>query len=367
MTFTSRRILLFAATFVGSLGLLAVLLFVFAQPPQPTAPTSIPPTSPPKVIATIDDEPITADAWQQAVALDQAMSELVGQDPPGPEETLNRLINELLVLRAAKAAGLRQADGSQAEAWLMGFLASWDLDDSNLEQTLNSFGLTRAELENEIIPRLLWVESALAELPPSGDAEAWVADLRSKAKVTLLENLYAPLASNIPLATQSASPTRGPSGTTPSRPTARPAGPVAGELAPDFSLETVDRTTVRLSEEHGKPIVLYFWATWCTPCIEGLSGLETSEREDFVILSIAVREPFEKVAAFVSDRPMEVSPLLDLDGRVSDMYGVRGLPTSLFIDRAGVIAARQVGPFQPGALNDILDVLAAPSAPAAVP
>jgi peroxiredoxin len=367
MTFTSRRILLFAAAFVGSLGLLVVLLFVFAQPPQPTAPTSIPPTSPPKVIATVDDEPISAEAWQQAVALDQAMSGLVGQDPPSPEETLNRLINELLVLRAAKDAGLRKANRSQAEAWLMSFLASWDLDDLSLEQTLNRFGLTRAELESDIIPRLLWVESALTELPPSGDAEAWVADLRSKAKVTLLENLYAPLASNIPSATQSASPTQDPSGTASSRPTGRPTGPVAGELAPDFSLQTVDGTTVRLSEERGKPIMLYFWATWCTPCIEELSGLETSEREDLVILSVAVREPLEKLAAFVSDRTIEDSPLLDLDGRVSDVYGVRGLPTSLFIDRAGIIAARQVGPFEPDALNNILDMLAAPPTPAAVP
>ena len=84
-------------------------------------------------------------------------------------------------------------------------------------------------------------------------------------------------------------------------------------------------------------MVLYFWATWCTPCIEELAGLATSDRDDFVILSIAVREPPDEIAAFISAQSIEISPLLDLDGRVSDLYGVRGLPTSLFVDRDGMI------------------------------
>ena len=365
MTFTSRRILLFVAAFVGSFGLLAALLFIFAQPPQPKAPTPIPPTAVPKIIATVDEEPITVDAWQQAVALDQAMSGLVGQDPPSSEETLNRLINELLVLRAARDAGLSQADRNQARAWLTNFMSSWALDGLQFEQTLNNFGLTQAELENDIIPRLLWVESALVELPPNGEAEAWVADLRSKAKVTLLENLYAPLVSNF--SATSASPTPSTSGPSPSRPPSRATGPVAGDSAPDFSLDAVDGTTVQLSEERGNPVVLYFWATWCTPCIEELAGLATSDRDDFVILSIAVREPPDEIAAFISAQSIEISPLLDLDGRVSDLYGVRGLPTSLFVDRDGMIISRQVGPLEPDVLDDMLRRLAAPPAPTAVP
>jgi len=315
----------------------------------------------------VDDEPITVNEWQQAVALDQAMSGLVGQESPSSEETLNRLINERLVLRAAEDAGLVQADKSRAEAWLESFLTSWDLDAGRLEQTLTRFGLTRIELVNEIIPRLLWVENALAELPPSGDAEAWVADLRSKAKVTLLENLYAPLAPNTALATASASPA--PSAFDPPPPvtTSRATGAVVGELAPDFSLEAVDGTMVRLADQRGKPVVLYFWALWCTPCIEELSMLQTIEREGLVILSVAVREPGDKVIAFASDQMAEVSLLLDPDGRQSDAYSVRGLPTSLFVDRDGVIVARQVGPLDQNALDSILDMLDAPRAPATDP
>ena len=95
--------------------------------------------------------------------------------------------------------------------------------------------------------------------------------------------------------------------------------------------------------------------------------MATSDRDDFVILSIAVREPPDEIAAFISAQSIEISPLLDLDGRVSDLYGVRGLPTSLFVDRDGVIVSRQVGPLEPDVLDDMLRRLAAPPAPTAVP
>src|SRR5713226_9177902 len=39
-----------------------------------------------------------------------------------------------------------------------------------------------------------------------------------------------------------------------------------GQMAPDFALESLDGTTVRLSDFHGKAVLLNFWATWCLPC-----------------------------------------------------------------------------------------------------
>lgn len=367
---TPRRLLFFVAAFMGGLGLLTALLLLFtrsvtpsprASTPSPQPPTTAPraDTPAPQTVATVDGEPISLDEWRQAVALDRVMSALVGQSPPSPEGTLDRLINQRLVLRAAVAADSPQVDQAQAAAWLTSFLTTWNLDEAALDQALARAGLTHADLIEEIVPRLLRVEQALNELAPDGNAEAWVADLRDQAQVTVLEDLSVPP----PPATPPSQPTLQPSPAAVSLPT----GPRAGEAAPDFSLPATDGATVRLSDLRGRPVLLNFWATWCAPCRHELPLLQAAQQpqgEGLVVLGINVRESPDKVSAFASELDLELPLLLDRDGRVGDAYRVYGLPTSLLVDRDGLIAARHVGPLDAATLDGYLaPVLATPSSP----
>ncbi len=136
----SRRLLFFAVALIGALGFFAALLLLFTRSSPQDTPTALPielssvsgtPSlqatgassstgSISHVVASVDDEPLYLEEWQQAIALDQVMSGLVGQARPSPEETLSRLVNERLVLRAAESAGLPEADRGQAESWLVG-------------------------------------------------------------------------------------------------------------------------------------------------------------------------------------------------------------------------------------------------------
>lgn len=382
----SRRLPFFAAAFIGAFVLLAVLL-MFSQSPRrvkPTplsvAPTSMPNTptprpvtpaprsamSTPRIVSTVDDEPIYADEWERAVALDRAMSGFVGQLEPSPEETLNRLINQRLVLRAAEKAGLPKANEAQAEAWLTNFLASLNLEEEALERSLTAVGLTRSDLVEDLVPRLLEVQQALETLP-DGAAEAWVADLRRQARVVVLESVAPPEPLDLPASTVGPASATSPSPDQPTPTTIRlTAGPRVGELAPDISLTATDGTTVRLSDLRGQPVVLNFWAPWCPPCREELPMLETVSTDDLVVLGIAVREPPDKVIAFATDLGLELTLLLDEKGQTSDVYQVRGLPTSLFVNGEGMIIARHVGPLDQETLDSYLALLLA-TAPAPNP
>jgi len=124
----------------------------------------------------------------------------------------------------------------------------------------------------------------------------------------------------------------------------------AGEVAPDFTLSDLEGHPVALSDFQGHPIVLNFWATGCPPCREEMPALQAiyeRYRDDgLVVLAVNVLI-FERgkgaVLAFVREYELTFPVLLDGEGDVMNLYGVRALPTTFFIDREGLIRERVVG------------------------
>lgn len=121
-----------------------------------------------------------------------------------------------------------------------------------------------------------------------------------------------------------------------------------GDAAPDFSLQDLNGETVKLSQFRGRPILINFWATWCGPCRLEMPEIEAAYRayreQGFIVLAVDVQEPPEDVRAFVDELGLSFVPLLDAAGAVFDLYQVRALPTSYFIDRQGRISAVHLGP-----------------------
>jgi parvulin-like peptidyl-prolyl isomerase len=189
MPHSYRRVLWLGVVFAGSLGLLAILFLLFAQPPQAIAPSPLPPTPTPQVLITVNNDRIYLEEWRQAVALDQALSALLAQPTPSPQDTLDRLVNEHLVLDAATEAGIPKADARQAEDWIKDFIRDHNLSEDALTQALDRAGLTRQQFLQEIVPRLLHVQRALEQLPVSGDPETWITELRRNANIEMHERL----------------------------------------------------------------------------------------------------------------------------------------------------------------------------------
>ena len=120
-------------------------------------------------------------------------------------------------------------------------------------------------------------------------------------------------------------------------------------VAPDFSLEDIDGEQQALSDYHGKVIMLNFWATWCPPCRREIPSMESIYLDlgdkGFVVLGVNEFETPDHVFAYTGQ--LSVFPtfpiLFDLDSKVSELYGVKGLPTTLLINRQGQVVYRAAG------------------------
>jgi len=115
-------------------------------------------------------------------------------------------------------------------------------------------------------------------------------------------------------------------------------------LAPDFSFTLFDGTTKHLSDYRGKPVVLNFWADWCPPCVGELPEFDAvyaQRRGQFVLLAVAVQSAKDP-QGFVKQNGYKLDFATDSGGG-ADLYGVQGIPTSLFIDRKGRVVDQVVG------------------------
>ncbi len=115
----------------------------------------------------------------------------------------------------------------------------------------------------------------------------------------------------------------------------------------EFSLKDLNGRETSLSAFDGRVVFLNFWATWCGPCRAEIPSMEQlyGELQDqgFTILAVNSQEPPEQVSAFVEESGMSFPVLLDTDGKVGAVYGVRAIPTTYIIDPQGAILGRMVG------------------------
>jgi peroxiredoxin len=127
--------------------------------------------------------------------------------------------------------------------------------------------------------------------------------------------------------------------------------PMIGKPAPDFSVDLVDGGKFKLSEQKGKVVVLDFWASWCVPCRKGLPAVVkvTSELagRGVVFCGVNEQEDADTIKEFRTDEKLQFPVGMDTEGSVGSLYGVRGIPTTVVVDREGVVLAVHSG-FSPG-------------------
>lgn len=125
-----------------------------------------------------------------------------------------------------------------------------------------------------------------------------------------------------------------------------PAVPQINQPAPDFSLRNLAGEPLQLSDLRGRSLALNFWATWCGPCQLEMPLLQKYQQrypQDLLILAINNDEAPAAVQAFVDELGLDLEVLLDPGAQVTDLYRVRGFPTTVFIDPQGVMRYQHIG------------------------
>lgn len=125
--------------------------------------------------------------------------------------------------------------------------------------------------------------------------------------------------------------------------------PVTGHPAPDFELKNLNGETIRLSDFKGKVVIVNFWATWCSPCRSEMPDLQQAALEnagELIVIGVnnTPADNPEQITKFVTELGVTFPIVLDETGQTIETYRVLGLPTTVFIDRAGVIQEIFTGP-----------------------
>jgi thiol-disulfide isomerase/thioredoxin len=120
--------------------------------------------------------------------------------------------------------------------------------------------------------------------------------------------------------------------------------------APDFTARSLEGRDLRLASLRLQgPVIVEFWATWCDPCREALTELESWRKQygprGLSIVAVSVDGPrnISKVRPYIARLRVGYPVVIDDDQRIQRLYQANQMPTSFLVDRAGNIAAVRVG------------------------
>lgn len=125
--------------------------------------------------------------------------------------------------------------------------------------------------------------------------------------------------------------------------------PPDGKPLPPIRFTLADGTPRTLADYAGQGVVLNFWATWCVPCVAEMPALDALARrveaDRIVVLALSSdRGGAPPVERFYRDKGIRTLPVvLDPKGEAARTIGVKGIPTTLLLDRAGQERGRMEG------------------------
>jgi peroxiredoxin len=136
------------------------------------------------------------------------------------------------------------------------------------------------------------------------------------------------------------------------------AGSSPAAPAPAFTLASRAGQDVSLAQYKGQVVMINFWASWCGPCRQEMPLLEGIYRKygkmGFTMIGVNVEPDSNAANEWLKATPVSFPILYDRDSKVSKLYDVAGMPSTVIIDRSGKLRVLHRG-YKPGDENEYLD------------
>jgi cytochrome c biogenesis protein CcmG, thiol:disulfide interchange protein DsbE len=127
--------------------------------------------------------------------------------------------------------------------------------------------------------------------------------------------------------------------------------PLIGQKAPDFTLPMLgdNASKVHLSDFKGKAVILNFWASWCGPCVQEVPFLQKAwpslHAQGIVFLGVDSGDISSEALKFLKQDGITYPNVQDtFDSATAISYGGTGFPTTVFVNKSGIVVAKWINP-----------------------
>ncbi len=140
------------------------------------------------------------------------------------------------------------------------------------------------------------------------------------------------------------------------------ASPLLGQVAPSWSLTTLDGETLSSADLAGRPYLVNFWASWCIPaCVDEhpvLAAAHERYGDELTIVGVLYQDYPTDARGFLARYGDAGYPhVIDPDGRLAIDFGVTGPPETFFVDADGMVRYRQFGPLTEPRMAELLPLV----------
>ena len=136
----------------------------------------------------------------------------------------------------------------------------------------------------------------------------------------------------------------------------------SASMAPTFTLPSRAGDNVSLAQLKGRVVMLNFWASWCGPCRQEMPLLDQMHKRysalGFTLVGVNVDANSKDAEEWLSKTPVSFPVLFDRESKVSAMYDVKAMPSTVFIDRKGNVRYLHKG-YKPGDEGEYLNQIRA--------